>query len=410
MKIPAQANRRKKMKNSFEWLTSHWGITEKALEAMVDQVYRNPEAGVEAILEKTPGTENIRGAAIIPVLGPLFRGSYNRIRERIKAAEEDSSIRVIVLRINSPGGLVSGVKELADFIAEADKPVYAYADGLMASAAYWIGSAAREIAAPVTAGVGSIGVRTLHIDWSKWNERQGLAFTHLAAGSYKVLGNEDEPLSKDAKNYFLDQLNTLYGIFVESVAKQRGVDRKKAEKMADGKMFLAEEARDVGLIDRIETDFESYLTTVLKKEKIMDLAELRKNHPDLYTQVLEEGKQAAAGEEASRTEKAVKEEKDRVLSLAGAVLGEENGNRLAGVVNSGATVDMVTALKDTFSGGENKGGEGTGQEQGGGSASRDEILEGLEAAHSQGVNNQAGKNKADDFNTQAKEFADLANS
>ena len=398
------------MKNSFDWLTSHWAITEKALEAMAEQVYRGQAEGVEALLERTPDTENIRGAAIIPVLGPLFRGSYNRIRSRIKEAAADSSVRVIVLRINSPGGLVSGVKELADFIGKVDKPVYAYADGLMASAAYWIGSAAKQIAAPVTASVGSIGVRTLHIDWSKWNERQGLAFTHLAAGSYKVLGNEDEPLSKEAKNYFLDQLNTLYDIFVGSVASQRKTDRRKAEKMADGKIFLAEDAKEVGLIDRIETDFESYLATILKKEKIMDLAELKKDHPDLYAKVLDEGKQAAAGEEASRTQAAVKEETDRVLSLAGAVLGEENGNTLAGVVNSGATVDMVTALKNTFSGGGNNG-DGNGGEQpaAGDSESRQKILDGLEAAHSQGVNGQSGKKKTDDFDAQAKELADLAN-
>ena len=399
------------MKNSFEWLTSHWAITEKALEAMAEQVYRGHAEGVEALLERTPDTENIRGAAIVPVLGPLFRGSYNRIRERIKAAAEDSSVKVIVLRVNSPGGLVSGVKELADFISKVDKPVYVYADGLMASAAYWIGSAARQIAAPVTASIGSIGVRTLHIDWSKWNERQGLAFTHLAAGSYKVLGNEDEPLSQEAKNYFLDQLNTLYNIFVESVAKQRKVDRKKAENMADGKIFLAEEAMEIGLIDRIETDFESYLATILKKENIMDIAELRKNHPDLYSQVMEEGKQAAAQEEASRTETAVKNEKDRVLSLDGAVVGEESGNKLAGVVNSGATVDMVTALKSTFSGGGDTaaGGEGGEQPSAEESESRKKILEGLESAHSQGVHGQNGKNKADDFDAQAKELADLAN-
>jgi hypothetical protein len=112
----------------------------------------------------------------------------------------------VLLRVNFPGGLVSGCKALADSIATAGqtKKIYAYADGGMCSAAYWIGSAVGEIAAPVTASVGSIGVRTIHVDWSKWNDKAGLSFTHIAAGAYKTLGNEDESLSKQAKDYIGD--------------------------------------------------------------------------------------------------------------------------------------------------------------------------------------------------------------
>ena len=179
------------------------------------------------------------GIAVIPITGTLWRYSYSRIRREVTAARDNYGGKATCLRVLSPGGLLRGCKELGDFVYDVNKvkPIYTYADGLMCSAAYWIGSGGKMIAAPVTADVGSIGVRMLHIDWSKWNEDMGLAFTHLTAGEYKALGNEDEPLGKKARDYFQGMLDQTYDIFLDSVARQRGMDREAVLAAADGKVL-----------------------------------------------------------------------------------------------------------------------------------------------------------------------------
>ena len=296
---------------------------------------------------------------------------------------------------------------LADFISDARKKkhIYAYADGTMCSAAFWIGSAATDIAAPVTASIGSIGVRTIHIDWSKWNEKAGLNFTHLAAGSYKALGNEDEPLNKKATEYFQSRLDTLYTIFVDSVAANLKVDSKKALLMADGKVFLAGKALEKGLINRIERDFESYFSLILKKEKIMDLKTLKADHLDLYSQVLEKGKAETAAENEQRIKEAVAAETKRVLGIVNAVAGDKMSKKLGKVVESGASAEIVTTLKESI--GLNQEDADTEQE----TASREKILKGLEEAHSKGVEQQTGKEKSGQkpLEDQAKEYSDLVN-
>ena len=277
----------------------------------------------------------------------------------------------------------------------------------MCSAAYWFGSAAGHIAGPATASIGSIGVRTLHIDWSKWNEKAGLSFTHLAAGSYKALGNEDEPLSKEAREYFLGQLDRLYTIFVDSVARNRGVDTDQALAMADGRVFLAEEARALGLIDRVVQDFNAYLSFILKKEKIMDLATLEKDYPDLFSQVLDKGMARAKADNEQAVKDAVAAEGARVLGLAGPVMGDEAAEKFAALVNSGATPEMAASMKEVFGGG----GGGDGDEDRD-KTSRAAILDGLKGAHSDGVGPATGKDKAGSMSLedQADGFADLVNS
>ena len=415
-------------------LSAPWAITPGALERIAHLFYQGTDPSAHpgeqiTAYESGSGTGDdvdldVRNhIAVIAVTGALYRWSYNRIRREVAAAVKDPSVQAICLHVNSPGGLVSGCKELGDFLFDAGKKkhIYAYADGQMCSAAYWLGSVARHIAAPQTAAVGSIGVRTLHVDWSKWNQDMGLAFTHLAAGEYKALGNEDEPLNKKARAYFQEKLDTIYSIFIDAVARNRRVSTEKAQGMADGKVFLADQALELGLIDRIEQDFETYFSTILQKEKIMDLETLKRDHPDLYGHVLDLGKQAAAAQTDQKVKDAVAAavtvESDRILGLAGAVMGEEAAGCFTQVVKSSASVEVATALKGIFS----QAAQGTGETQGdgeedgdtaAGGTGRAAILTALQQAHSKGVGQQTGRAAADkpnDVETAAKEYATLAN-
>jgi len=409
------------MNHNFNILSQPWAITQECLELVARELQAAKEASFQLPLDREDIDKiqlNIHnGVAIISITGTLYprdswysQTSYEQIREQVNAAVSDSAVQAIVLKISSPGGLVSGCKELADFIFQAGKTkhIYAYADGQMCSAAYWIGSAARDIAAPVTADIGSIGVRMIHIDWSKFNDEMGLKYTHLAAGSYKTLGNEDEPLNKKAKDYFQAQLDTLYTIFVDSVAKNRRVDTEKALAMADGKVFLAEEALKVGLIDRIEQDFQSYFTLILKKEKIMDIATLKADYPDLYSTIFDEGKSAAVAENEEKVKAAVAEETARITGIVGAIAGKETAEKITAVVKSGASVEMVESLKDLFVASEEGKTDDTTEAN---STTRADILAALQNAHSDGVNLENGteSTQGKSLEEQAKELASLAN-
>ena len=203
--------------------------------------------------------------AIIPITGPLskragfmslfFGGtSYAFIQMAVKEALADDEVAAIVLNIDSPGGVVNGLDETVDLIYEShgQKPIMAYADGMMASAAYEIGSAADEVLAGPSSMIGSIGVLMVHEDWSVFNEKNGISVTYLTAGRYKALGNPDEPLSSLARDTFQAELDIFYTLFVEKVARNRDVDVSKViSDMADGRMFIGQQAADAGLVDKI---------------------------------------------------------------------------------------------------------------------------------------------------------------
>lgn len=216
--------------------------------------------------QKTPDAFLKRGnVAVIPVNGVLIKGggfSFSRqlasttlIKRQVAQAVADPEIDGMMLMVDSPGGMVDGTKELADYIYQARqiKPIMTYADGLMASGALWLGSASSMvIASNETDLIGSIGVITEHYDISKMYENHGIKKTYLYAGKYKAAGNEAEPLNEENKNYMQGIIDGIYTIFIDAVARNLGrtPDYVRAE-MADGRVFLAGEALRVGLIHGI---------------------------------------------------------------------------------------------------------------------------------------------------------------
>jgi signal peptide peptidase SppA len=256
------------------------------------------------------------GTAIIPVYGTLSKKmnlimemsggtSTQLIKRDIAKALADEDVDSILLDIDSPGGVVDGTKELADFIFQArengTKPIVAYTSNLMASAAYWIGSAADEIVISDTAEVGSIGVAMVHYDLSKKDEQEGVTRTNITAGKYKRIASDNQPLSDEGKEYLQDAVDTYYTIFLESVAKNREISVEAAQKMADGRVFIGKKAVDIGLADSIgsmEGAFELarelaveftqpkvVITEEKEVEKEMTIEELRVAHPELFKQV-----------------------------------------------------------------------------------------------------------------------------
>ena len=186
-------------------------------------------------------------------LSYLFGGSsYEDIRAAFQLALADDTVKAIVLDVDSPGGEVSGVFDLVDEIyrARGKKPIVAVANESMFSAAYAIASAADKIYVPRTGGAGSVGVIAVHADTSKMDEMMGVVYTSIYAGAKKDALSRHQPLSEEAFKDVKAEVDKIYDLFVETVARNRSipVDEVKATEAAT---YLGEEGIKVGLVDEV---------------------------------------------------------------------------------------------------------------------------------------------------------------
>ncbi|HJT34863.1 MAG TPA: S49 family peptidase, partial [Pirellulales bacterium] len=168
----------------------------------------------------------------------------------------DPEIKAVVLDTNSPGGSTGGVPELADKIysARGRKPIIAVGNTLMASAAYWIGSAADQVIASPSAPIGSIGVLMVHSERSKQDAKLGLTRTVIRAGRFKALGNDAEPLNAETQGKLQEFVDSMYALFVEAVARNRKVSTAAVTGgMGQGDLALGRDAVSAGLADDVDT-------------------------------------------------------------------------------------------------------------------------------------------------------------
>lgn len=172
---------------------------------------------------------------------------------QIESAIADPRVTALVLAIDSPGGSVFGTPELAATVHELSqiKPIVTVSDAMLASAAYWVGSAANAvyISGP-TVQVGSIGVVASH----NYNPRDAATTTEITAGKYKRINSASAPLTTEGRAYMQGQVDHLYSVFVDAVASQRGTTPAAVlEHMADGRVFIGQQAVDRGLVDGFAT-------------------------------------------------------------------------------------------------------------------------------------------------------------
>ena len=213
--------------------------------------------------------------AVIPVHGTLlnrFSGAwgfvtgYDYIRTAYTSALGDSAVRGIVFDVNSPGGDAQGCFELCDVIRAGRKvkPSLALVNANAMSGAYAIASAAGKIVAVPSSRVGSVGVVTMHVDYSKALDDAGMKVTFIFAGDHKVDGNPYEPLPKSVKNAIQSRVESSYAAFVGQVARNRGIDEDDV-RGTEAAVFDARQALEIGFIDQIEdatTAFTAFAQSV----------------------------------------------------------------------------------------------------------------------------------------------------
>lgn len=201
---------------------------------------------------------NIYGT-IAPRLSAMQDVSGGVSAEAISRAFTESvnnpDVSAIVLNIDSPGGAVGGIAELSQQIFEArgKKPIISVANGQMASAALWIGSAADEVVAtPSATDIGSYGVMSIHQDDTKALEKAGIEQTIVGSTQYKTEGYG--PMTESLKSRMQERVDLISAQFGADLARNYGVSVSTVNtKFGKGRTFLADEAVQAGLAHRIST-------------------------------------------------------------------------------------------------------------------------------------------------------------
>lgn len=353
----------KKIDGTF--LDQVWAMRESELAIITEFIHQRPDSkdgsSKEAFFFRAKEREKMKyrvenGNAVIPVYGMILKNipswmdggtSTRELSETIKQALQDKAVNTIILDIDSPGGSVSGVAEVSDLIFESRKvkPIHAYAQGLAASAAYWIAAAADKIYATKATEVGSIGVYSVATDMTVLAHNLGIKVEVIRAGKHKATGHPLKHMSDDDKALMQSQVNDYFDLFTSAIQEYRGMSQEDIEKVATGRTFMASEALALGLIDGIkefvsggastgaatetnrgEVAAEAPTASLLnhehtnQEEQTMDLSkltfeQLSAARPDLVKQIQEDAaKSAAEAAKAAAAEDSKAEKEAAVLA------------------------------------------------------------------------------------------------
>jgi capsid assembly protease len=333
-----------------------------------------PVAGIfDVDLDKIPPSTFMNGdIGVLPVEGVitpkadfwtrLFGGATLDVLTRdFNALVNDDSVKAIVLDIDSPGGVAFGVEQFANLVFEARevKPIYAITSTMMASAATWIGAAAKKIY--ITGEVvmtGSIGTVISHIDISEMEKKHGIKTTEITAGKFKRISSNFKPLSDEGREELQSQVDHVNSAFVSDIARFRGVDVDTVNSdMADGKTFLGSLGVKAGLVDGIVTaeDFidiinadtnnsanidrnlqgDNSMGTLAAKDKSVvagiDAKQLEESNPALYNEVFSAGADAGTKKIKLAKEEGVAEGKIEGIEEGKLIGATDERNRIMDV-------------------------------------------------------------------------------
>lgn len=312
-----------------------WAITAEGLETILTVAARENEVSIEALeayrARHMPSSERLeqRGpVAIMTAVGPMFRRaniftelsgatSYEMMRRDLQTALDDSAIKAIVLNLDTPGGTVNGVDELAKAIYEArsQKRIVAYVGGLGASAGYWLASQASEIVISDAAILGSIGVRMVVSDTGKRDAERG-QFEFISSQSP---GKRADVQSDAGRARIQRTVDALADVFIAAVAGGRGIKAEDVvSRFGGGDVLVGQAAIAAGMADRIGT-FEAVVSELTEGRSSKPSSTSRKRTANMADTITKAEHESALGalraEFEGKLTAAAASERDRVAAI-----------------------------------------------------------------------------------------------
>ena len=259
--------------------------------------------------------------------------TYNSIENAFDELVADESVKGIVLSIDSPGGEIKGVSDLADriFAARGTKEcgIIAHSAGAMCSAAYWIASACEKVVASSVAQVGSIGVMGI----LGGEEDKSVTYLRSNLSPNKNL----DPNTPEGRSAVEKKLDAMAKVFVEALAKNRNSDFDSVlEHYGQGKVFVGQEALEAGMVDAIDS-----LDSVV--DKMINHQTIGGNMPTNQTPAQTPAAQATVDVDAVRQE-AIAAERTRIAGISSAFEGLGLDGDREKFIAEGKTVDEAKAF------------------------------------------------------------------
>jgi protease-4 len=178
-----------------------------------------------------------------------------RVREELKKAEDDKDVRALIVRINSPGGTVTAsdimYREILSFKERTHRPVIAVMMDVAASGGYYLALAADTIVAHPTTVTGSIGVIMLSVNAEGLMQKIGVAAVTIKSAEHKDMGSPFRTLTPEERAMFQSVIDELQRQFLAKVIAHRKLTPEAARKLADGRVYTADQALAHGLVDKI---------------------------------------------------------------------------------------------------------------------------------------------------------------
>lgn len=299
--------------------------------------------GVPRIFKSAGNTAEIAVTGVLTnkpnFMAVLFGGgntTYADIISAIGIAEQDPAVEKIVLAMDSPGGEISGLFELIDTIEATTKPISTLVSNTAASAAYAIASATDSIIAKNnSARFGSVGIVVdMRLDASK-----------ISITSTNAPNKRPDPSTEEGREVIRAELDEVHDLFATSIAKGRKTSIEKVNAaFGQGGMFLAEEALKRSMIDSVAVvKLQSVTNTNLNqtasasdgdkpKVKVMDLAKLKAEHPDVFNAVVSVG---------------ATQERERMS--AHLIMGEASGDMVTAIAACKDGIEMTPSMSATYS-------------------------------------------------------------
>ncbi len=225
-----------------------------------------PEALSAAREVQRKNLRQVKGrVAVVPVhgyieqhmsgLGYYLGGtSTDLLSAWMDALTTNGDVETIVLDFDTPGGISYGVEEMADqiFAARSAKQIIGVANSMAASAGYWLLAACDQCYVTPGGDVGSVGVYSMHVDYSGALEQEGVKVEFTKAGKFKTEGNPYEPLTDEARSHIQEAVDDTYTAFVKAVARNRGRSTSEVRNgFGEGRTLTAARAVSAGMVDKV---------------------------------------------------------------------------------------------------------------------------------------------------------------
>ncbi|RPH57205.1 MAG: signal peptide peptidase SppA, partial [Acidobacteria bacterium] len=211
---------------------------------------------------------------------PLYGGiaGSDLIVEQIRRARSDSSLRAIIVRIDSPGGstIASDViwRELAiTRRQQPDRPIVVSMSNLAASGGYYIAMPAHAIVALPGTLTGSIGIYGGKVTTGGTYQKLGMTFEAVSSGRHAEMNSPVRPYTESERGKLQEQLRAFYTQFVQKVADARGMSTDKVDSVAQGRVWTGKQAKEIGLVDELG-GFETAIKVAKRRAKIAESAEV----------------------------------------------------------------------------------------------------------------------------------------